>query len=74
MAAADHPGHQPQFLVNITNTVQRLRQRQELKEDTPLSIQLVAVPFAAKFEREDTQLVLNKIEIIITPVIVNDQR
>ena len=33
-----------------------------------------AVPFAGKFEREDTQLVLNKIEIIITPVIVNDQR
>jgi hypothetical protein len=34
----------------------------------------VAVPFGGKFEREDTQLVLNKIELIITPVIVNDQR
>jgi len=74
MAAGDHPGHQPQFLVNITDTIQRLRQRQELKESTPISIQLVAVPFAGKFEREDTQLVLNKIEIIITPVIAKDQR
>ena len=74
MAAANQPQHQPQFLVNITSTIQRLRQNQELKETTPISIQLVAVPFAGKFEKEDTQLVLNKIEIIITPVVVNDQR
>src|ERR1043165_5144889 len=71
---ADHPEHQPKFLVNITSTIQRLRQSTELKESTPISVQLVAVPFAGKFEREDTQLVLNKIEIIITPVIVKDQR
>lgn len=70
----DHPHQQPKFLVNITETLQRLRKNQELREGSPISIQLVAVPFAGKFEKEDTELVLNKIEIIITPVIVNDQR
>ena len=72
--AMDHPGHQPKFLVNLTNTLQNLRRTQELKENQPISVQLVPVPFHGKFEREDTQLVLNRIEIIITPVIIKDQR
>jgi len=63
--------HQPKFLVNLTNTIQRLKRSQELKDATPISLQLVAVPFAGKFEREDTELVLNAIDIIITPVIFN---
>ena len=73
-AAAEHQHQQPKFLVNITNTLQRLKKNQELKEGTPVSVQLVAVPFGGKFEKEDTELVLNKIEIIITPVTVEDQR
>lgn len=63
--------HQPQFLVNVTNAIQKLRSNGELKEGTPLSVQLVPVPFAGKFEKEDTQLELNGIEIITTPVIIN---
>ena len=63
--------HQPKFLVNLTNAIQRLRSSGQLKEGTPLSLQLVPVPFAGKFEREDTQLELNGIEIITTPVIIN---
>jgi tyrosinase len=63
--------HQPKFLVNLTNTIQKLRSSGQLKEGTPLSLQLVPVPFAGKFEREDTQLELNGIEIITTPVIIN---
>ena len=64
----DH--QQPRFLVNLTDTVQRLKRTQELKDDSALSVQLVAVPFADKFEREDTEIVLTRIEILITPVIV----
>jgi len=63
--------HQPQFLVNLTNTIQRLKRNQELKDTVPISVQLVAVPFDGKFEREDTQLVLEGIDVITTPVIVN---
>jgi hypothetical protein len=59
------------FLVNITPTLQRLRRNQELREGNPLSVQLVAVPFAGKFEKPDTQLMLEKIDIVVTPVIIN---
>lgn len=67
----EHKPHQPKFLVNLTNTIQRLREKGELREGTPLSLQFVPVPFAGKFERPDTQLELNGIDIITTPVIIN---
>lgn len=70
-AAAGGHQHQPKFLVNLTNTIQRLRSSGQLNEGTPISLQLVPAPFAGKFEREDTQLELNGIEIITTPVIIN---
>jgi tyrosinase len=70
-AAGGEHQHQPNFLVNITNTLQKLKKNQELKEGGPTSVQLVPVPFAGKFEREDTQLLLENIDIITTPVIVN---
>jgi hypothetical protein len=57
--------------VNLTNTIQKLRSRGDLKEGTPLSLQLVPAPFAGKFERENTELELSGIEIVITPVIIN---
>ncbi len=69
-----HHQHQPQFLVHITDTIQRLRQRGELTETTPISVQLVAVPVKDGFERADAELILNQIEIIVTPVIVNQRR
>jgi tyrosinase len=62
---------QPKFLVDLTRTIQRLRERQELRDNTPISLQLVPTPFAGGFEREDTQLVLNALDIITTPVIVS---
>jgi len=65
---------EPSFLVNLTNTIQRLKGAQELRDDTPLSVQLVAVPFSGKFERPDTELVLNQIEIITTPVIIRSKQ
>ncbi len=63
--------HPARFLVNLTNTIQKLRSRGDLKEGTPLSLQLVPTPFAGKFEREDTELELSGIEIVVTPVIIN---
>jgi tyrosinase len=66
--------HQPKFLVNLTDTLQRLKRNQELREGSPISIQLVPTPFAKKFEKEDTQLLLQDIDIIITPVIINPPR
>jgi tyrosinase len=70
-AAAGQHRHQPRFLVNLTETIQRLKRAQELRQGTLVSLQLVPTPFAGKFEREDTELVLNAIDIIITPVLVS---
>ncbi len=69
-SGAEH-WHQPQFLVDLTATMQRLKRNQELKGGSPLTLQLVPAPFGGKFEREDTQLVLNAIDILITPVITS---
>jgi tyrosinase len=69
---AHHPD-QPRFLVNITETLQRLRQRGELTETTPISVQLVPVPVGDGFAGPDAELILNQIEIIVTPVIVKTQ-
>jgi tyrosinase len=64
----------PDFLVNITDTLRTLRRTQELTDTAPLSVQLVAVPFAAGFERPDTTLLLEKIDVITTPVIINSRQ
>ena len=68
-AAAGAHHHAPKFLVNLTATLQRLQQRQELRGGA-LSVQLVAVPFAGNFEREDTEVELTSVDIITTPIIV----
>ena len=66
--------HQPKFLVNITDTLKKLKASGELKDGTPISVQLVPVAFDGQFEKADTELQLEKIEIITTPVIVNPPR
>lgn len=45
--------HKPlsNFLVNLTNTIQKLKGNQELNDANPITLQLVPVPFAGKFER-----------------------
>jgi tyrosinase len=68
-AGAEHR-LQPRFLVNLTPTLQRLRSRQELTLSGAISVQLVPTPFAGGFEQADTELVLNGIDIIVTPVTV----
>jgi hypothetical protein len=70
-APASMHEHAPQFLVNITETLTRLTKRQELKAAAPLSFQLVAVPFGDAFERADTTLLLEQLDLLVTPVIIN---
>jgi tyrosinase len=65
--AGDHV-HQPKFLVDLTPTLQRLLQRQELRDGQPISLQLVAVPFGDNFEKADTELLLENLDVITTPV------
>jgi tyrosinase len=68
-AAATEHHHAPRFLVNITETLRRLKRRQELGENAPVTVQLVPVPFGEKVERPDAQLVLDRLEVLVTPVL-----
>jgi len=65
--------HKPQFLVNITETLQKLKQRNELIDKNPVSVNLVVVPNGDQFEKPDVELMLEKIEILVTPVIVKTE-
>lgn len=68
----DHQ-HKPLFLVNITETLQKLKQRNELNERIPVSVSLVVVPDGGRLEKQDAELVLEKVEFIVTPVIVKTE-
>jgi tyrosinase len=67
------PGHKhvPKFLVNITSTLKKLKTNQELSDNSPITVQLVAVPFLGKFENPSTELQLDTVELIVTPIIIN---
>jgi tyrosinase len=62
--------HRPQFLVNATETLRRLRQNQMLKNDTPITVQLVPVPFPGDTVKENAQLTIEQLQLIVTPVII----
>lgn len=72
-AEGAHDEHKPQFLVNITDTLQKLKQRNELVDKNPVTVNLVVVPDGAQLEKQDAELILEKLEIIITPVIVKTE-
>lgn len=67
---AAQQSHQLNFLVNLSNTLLRLKKGQELKDGMALTLQLVPVPFGQQFEKAETVLVLEHVDIITTPVVV----
>jgi len=65
--------HCTKHLVNVTPTLRALLQRGELRENSPVTVQLVAVPADDQFRRPDLVLQLEKIELLITPVVVRSE-
>ena len=65
-----HGDHAPktEFLVYVTDTLQRLRAIGALSEGEPISVQLVAAPIAAELERPDAELILERIDLIVSPI------
>lgn len=63
--------HVPKFLVNITSALQKLKKNQQLTDKVPISVQLVAIPFLGKFENPATELLLDTVEFIVSPIIIN---
>ncbi len=54
------------FLVNVTDALRRVQAR----SDDSLSIQLVAVPAHDTLVRAESELVLNRFELLVSPVLV----
>ena len=65
-------GHAPklEFLVDVTGTLQRLKRQERLRPNEPITLTLQAVPVAGTFDRPDAMLELQRIELIVTPVVV----
>ena len=57
------------FLVNVTDTLKRIG----ANAGSNLSVQLVAVPVTGSFARPDVEIVLEKIDLIVTPVLVRTE-
>lgn len=62
--------HKTDFLVNVTDTIQALKRRGELQMDKPISVQLVAVPVTEELMKRDAELVLDRIDLIVSPILV----
>jgi tyrosinase len=73
--AGGHEGHhgKTDFLVNVTETLRRVGRTGASSSGNGISIQLVAVPVAGGFVKPDTELVLNKIDLIVSPVMVRSE-
>lgn len=72
--AAGHKGHgKTEFLVNVTNTLQRLRSSGEMASIGPISVQLVAVPVSGELVQPEAELVLDKIDLVVSPVMIRSK-
>ena len=68
---AGHKGHgRTEFLVNVTETLRRLKRSGDLAADKPLSMQLVAVPVTGQFAKPDAELLLEGIDLVVSPVLI----
>jgi tyrosinase len=77
--AGQHAGHvgkkgRTEFLVNVSDTIERLGQAGMLGANAPLSVQLVAVPPSKqRFARPDGRLTISSIDLIKARVLVDAQ-
>ncbi len=75
-SAGGHGGHhhpKTNFLVDVTETLKRLRASGELRAGAKISVQLVAVPFGARLAKPSAELVVERLDFIVTPVHVRSQ-
>lgn len=68
-----HP-HKTDFLVNVTDTLKKLKRGGVVSGDELLSVHLVAVPVSKEFVRPDMQLMLKDIDLLVSPVSVHSKK
>jgi tyrosinase len=67
-------GGKREFLVDVTDTLQGLKGRGELTSGNALSVQLVAVPVTGKFAQPEAELVVEQLDLIVTPVVIRSRQ
>lgn len=66
--------HHPSFLINVTDTLKTLKHKGKLRSGEPISVQLVALPEGEKLVKADTELHLQGLEFIVSPVTIRQQQ
>lgn len=61
------------FLVNITEALRRVGRPAQTRAGSGLSVQLVAVPVRGQLAQPDAELILDKINLLVSPVMVRSQ-
>jgi tyrosinase len=62
--------HAPSFLINVTDTLRTLRRSGAIGVEDPVSVSLVALPEGERMAKPDTELLLENIELLVSPVTI----
>lgn len=65
--------HAPAFLINVTETLKKLSRSGKLRRGEAISVQLVALPEGPRLARTDTDLQLQRLEFIVSPVTIRQR-
>ena len=68
----EHSGA-PGFLINVTETLRTLRRKGTIRDGDPISVTLVALPEGERMARPDTELLLQGIEFVVSPVTIKER-
>jgi tyrosinase len=65
-----HHEHHPAFLINVTDTLKKLRRLGKLRSGEPISLQLIALPEGRQATPPDTELHLVELAFIVSPITI----
>lgn len=69
-----HHEHNPAFLINVTDTLKKLRRLGKLRSGEPISLQLIAIPEGKEAIRSDAELHLVELAFIVSPITIQRQK
>jgi tyrosinase len=65
--------HAPSFLINVTETLKKLRRSGRLRNEDPISVQLVALPEGQEFRARGVELNLQGLAFVVSPVTIRQR-
>lgn len=73
---SDHSrhNHTPSFLINVTDTLKKLKRMGKLRSGESISVQLVAIPEGETLVKADTELHLQGLEFIVSPITIHQSQ